>query len=195
MRLPDPANLSVKEFFLLVMLQFFTASAASAMVFDIGGMSGVMVQPTSNYYHMIYGAYLGTAAESEGVGFQAGYLERPPFKDVGFVDQEWSYYVVLGTKLTNPKTKPAGVWGGIGWSRVGGYIKPYGNGSGDNARLPQRSFIIDGPCADLELYILLHGMRLSLAHQTFVGFASDMQTSAYVAWPYNFLMIKLGISF
>ena len=95
-------------------------------------------------------------------------------------------------KLAETTSRKFGVVGGMGWTRLGGYIKP--DKTGANGTLPSRQFIIDGPGAALEVYARVWGMRLSVAHQTFIGFASAMQTSAYVAWPYNFLMIKAGMS-
>ena len=173
---------------LILVLQLFMAPAAFGVILDGGAISGIMVQPTSNYYHMIYGGYLGTSTEMEGVGFQGGYIERPAFKAAGFVDKEWSSYFLLGSKVTDAKIKKAGVWAGFGVSRVGGFIGP----SDGNPDLPKRGFAIDGVGAALECYARVLGVRLSIAHQTFVGFANDIQTSAYVAWPYSFVMIKVG---
>ena len=195
MRLSNQLRRQARGIFLLAVLFCFLSPSLYGVTWDAGTLNGVMVQPTSNYYHMVYGAYVGMQTESEKLGWQAGYLERPLFKDEGFADKEWSYYAVLGSKLVETSSKTFGVWGGVGWSRVSGYIKPLANAAEEAAALPERDFLIDGPAADLELYLRWHAVRLSLAHQTFVGFASAMQTSAYVAWPYNFLMLKLGTSF
>jgi hypothetical protein len=165
----------------------FVAQAAAAVTLEVGTTGGLMQQPTSHYYHAVYGAYFETGRDSEALLGRAAYIERPEFRAAGFIDKDFGYFAMAGTKVT--KTKDRGLYAYFGVGRMEGYVKvdPDGDASSD---LEPRTYAMPGPTALLEYLWRFKGLTLSVNHQTFVGYQDKTQLKAYVAWPYNFFQVN-----
>ncbi len=159
-------------------------SSSFAIELKAGAKSGVMVQPTSSYYHFVYGGLLEASFFTRKLIVRASYIERPEFSHNGFSDQEFGTFGHIGSQLT--KTKTHGLTAFLGYGQMIGYVKY------EEESLPEnkRSFIVKGPSALLEYHVKLAQLDFSVAHQSFTGVASDEQLDAFVAWPYGFIFFN-----
>jgi hypothetical protein len=145
-----------------------------------------MVQPSSNYYHFVYGGYLETGTDERGFLFRGGHVERPVFRSAGYADQDSASYVLVGTQLTRTSLQRFSAFAGGG--AVRGYMKE------DRDHGERASYQIRGLMTAIEYQLDLIGLNLGVAHHAFIGFSSKEELRAYVAWPYNFLLLKMGMS-
>ena len=104
-----------KRILFCVVCSLAMASKAYGLSGIVGVFTGTMQQPTSNYFHFAYGAYLGVETESKGFQIQLGYMERPKFDSLGFEDQEAASFILVGTNLID--------FGWHGFSGHGGFGK------------------------------------------------------------------------
>ncbi len=176
-----------KSFFLMALL---ASTQARAVTVRVDSAAGLMQQPTSHYYHLIYGGQVTVATQTENVFWRGSYLERPAFKTVGYKDKDYGWFALVGTKLT--KTKDYGVFASIGAGQVAGYIKSDKAAAGIT-RNERRSYRLRGPTVALDYEVRFGPVQWSIGHQTFVGFVDRSEVEAYVAWPYNFFQTTLGV--
>lgn len=181
-----------KASFFLPLILLFLSSLFSKQLFSItfhvGTHSGVMTQPSSNYYHAVYGGYFDLGTDDRRFFSRVSYVERPKFTAAGYIDQDYAESFIIGTKVTKAKTH--GLLAGIGGGLVGGYIKPdpdYPEANGE-----KRSYRLPGISTMIEYSLEWKHIDLGIGHQTFIGHADSEQLRAYVAWPYNFILIRLG---
>lgn len=160
------------------------AVPARAVTYHIDSGAGIMQQPTSHYYHFVYGAQISAASQAEGFQWRASYIERPAFKDLGYEDKDFGWFTMVGTKLTK-SSKTSGVYALGGGGRVSGYIK-------DSTQ--KHGFALVGPTVALEYVYRLGPVQWTIGHQTFVGFVDKDEVEAYVAWPYTFFNTTLGFA-
>ncbi len=144
-----------------------------------------MQQPTSQYYHLVYGGYGELGREDRKFLTRLTYMERPKFKSAGFTDQEFGGFAMVGTNLTDVK-KAYGLNTFLGCGRMFGYI------AANEADLPKRNYAISGVTLVLEGYLQFYGIDLGIGLQNFTGLVSREEFKTYVAWPYNFYMARLG---
>lgn len=172
---------------IIVSLVLAVASTARAVYVDVVATGGVMTQPTSNYYHFVYGGIAEAGLESQALMFRAGYLERPAFKAAGFIDQEFCGFAMIGTKVF--ARGGDGVVSFIGWGEMTGTIE-----RDVDAGVPsdKRRYKLPGPTLSLAYRWRLKNLSASIGHQTLIGFADKAQTEARVAWPFNFLLLDVG---
>lgn len=144
-----------------------------------------MQQPTSHYYHLIYGASAQGGTTAEGLLVRGTYWQRPAFNAAGYRDQDYGWWGLVGTKVT--KEKDRGLYAYCGFGRIGGYVS-------DLAQHQTSTYLVNGPVFDVEYE--LHYGRLSLAagHQQFIGYVSQYQVDAYVAWPFSFFTVNVGVT-
>lgn len=169
----------------------FASDVALAATFKVASTGGLMQQPTSHYYHAIYGLAVEGGVESQKFVVRGSYLERPEFRNAGFRDKDYGYFLMAGTKIT--KTKDRGLYAYFGGGRMLGYVKadPDTAVEGD---AKERDFGISGPSAVLEYVFRWKKLDLAANHQTFIGYGDKAQAEAYVAWPYNFFQVSAGIA-
>lgn len=160
-------------------------------VYKIGSLTGIMKQPSSNYYHFTYGGYGEFGNEKETILLRIGYVERPLYSELGFQDQESMIFAILGTKILNNKWH--GLYAYFGYGEVTGFIKADDN-IDPNLQGVKRDFRLPGPTAAIEYNLRLFKLDIALSHQTLIGYTDNEQLRAYVAWPYNFIFLKIGMS-
>ena len=102
-------------------------STTEASVYKLGITSGLMQQPTSNYFHHVYGGYFEVGPDKEWLLLRLGYIERPVFESQGFVDQETFSYLAVGHAF--PFTGPFSFVCHIGGAQVRGFV-------GENLQIP-----------------------------------------------------------
>lgn len=156
----------------------------------LGTAGGLMQQPTSHYYHAVYGVSLDVATESQKGIIRAHYIERPEFRSLGFADKDYGWFGQIGTKVLGPADH--GLFAFFGAGRMEGYVRVI-----DRERIDSdvvaRKYALPGPTASVEYVWRLGGVvDLAVNHQTFVGYVSKEEVEAYVAWPYNFFMLEAG---
>jgi hypothetical protein len=161
------------------------------MTARVGGGYGLMVQPTSAYYLAAQSGYLDLASDGETFICRGAYFERPQFASDGFVDQEYGYYGMLGTKVT--RTLAHGLFGYIGYGVVKGYISEVGDGATSSEKNIRR-YTLPGPVIEIEYAVKFKALRVGFEQITLIGFGDQIQTEARVGWPYNLLLATIGFS-
>jgi len=160
------------------------------ITYSIGPAAGLMQQPTSHYYHYVYGTYAEVSADSRKFYIKALYLERPKFSASGFSDQEFGGFGFVGTKLTSAK-KPYAINTLLGGGKISGYIKQ--DETSSDQSYPTRKYTLNGVALGIEASITISKVHASLFHQTFIGLSSQEDYDANVAWPFNFFVAKVGV--
>lgn len=176
---------------LAVWLAVSLGGPAIATTWDIAATTGVMQQPTSHYYLGMYGVTADLGTDSQKLMARISYLERPKFKSAGFVDQDFGWFGLVGTKVT--KEKDRGLYAFFGFGRMGGTVKLVPSGAPPPAKTTS-SYLINGPTAALEYAVHFGHFYVALGHQTFIGYVDQDQLNAFVAWPYNFFQLNAGVT-
>ena len=168
---------------------FFYKDETFAATYRLSATTGVMQQPTSNYYHFVYGGQADVGTDKDSILLRASYFERPAYRSVGFIDKDYGWSGLLGTKLT--KTKKHGLFAFIGLGKVAGYIKTQAANEG-TVDPKSRSFDLTGINAAMEYAWQIGRLALGIQHQSLIAFADRSQTEAFVAWPYNLFLLSVG---
>lgn len=169
------------------LLFFCLSGQAAAITIGAQSISGLMQQPTSQYYHLVYGGNLEVLTESEGVIGRFSYLERPKFVASGFVDQETFLSATIGSKIT--KAKNHGLYAFAGGAYAAGYIRP----EDESSNLDRRGFQMRAATFGLEYGGKWRSFFASVSHQTIIGVINKQQSDINVAWPYQFYLANLGM--
>lgn len=148
-----------------------------------------MMQPASQYFHIVRGGFLDWGREDQKFLIRLSYIERPVFESSGYADQEMGGFAGLGTQAWWSKNYSLLVFAGAGQMR--GYSKLSDSASGDGG-VSRRDFVLAGLSLALELGVQWQHINLAVNHHLFTGFSTREQTSAFVAWPYTFFLLKLG---
>lgn len=154
------------------------------MQYAYGIQSGMMTQPASAYYYVVYGGYLDLKTDKEVFITRISYLERPKFSSNGFTDQDFSGFALLGTKI-NPKSKYHNLYTYIGYGQVTGYTYKKSDKT-------LRSSKTTGFDVEIEYLYKTKHFHIGASSILFTGLKDKEQTDAKVAWPYNFLLFKIG---
>lgn len=162
---------------------------ALGMTVKIGSSGGLMQQPTSHYYHAAYGVSVDLATDSQKGIVRAHYIERPEFRSLGFADKDYGWFGQVGTKVLGAKDH--GLFAFFGMGRMEGYVKA--DPDRIDSDVNERKYALPGPTASIEYAWALGPIDLSVNHQTFIGYVSQEEVEAYVAWPYNFFMLQAGV--
>ncbi len=168
------------------------AAQARAVTFRAETTAGLMQQPTSHYYHLIYGGLFEISAEKDVAIGRVSYVERPAFKKSGFVDQDRGIFAMIGRKLGKAATH--GVYPFFGVGQVSGYVRSDPAAAGITER-ETRTFALPGLVAALEYQARFGPVAIGGGHQTFVGYVDADELRAFVAWPYNFYQVHAGVEF
>ncbi|MCX6109035.1 MAG: hypothetical protein NTZ90_05455 [Proteobacteria bacterium] len=164
---------------------------ATAATWSINSTGGVLQQPTSHYYHAIYGAEALFATTTEGLLIRASYLERPEFHDAGYADKDYGWFGLIGTKVT--KAANHGLFAFIGGGRMSGYVKADSDYRGTSGEASNH-YLISGLTVAMAYGVHLGPVYLAAEQQTFVGYVDKVQLDALVGWPFHFFQIKAGLS-
>ena len=156
----------------------------------VGTSAGVMTQPASNYYHLVYGGYGEAATEDDWLIIRAHYLERPEFAQAGYVDQDYGWFIHLGTKVT--ATQNHGLYAYFGGGRMSGWLQEDAADSPEGPGTQRRFYSLPGASAAIEYGVRALGVEASISHQSFVGYVDQAQLQARVGWPFNFFQLDLG---
>ncbi len=148
-------------------------------------ISGVMLQPNSQYFHSTYGGAFTLSSPYANLHATLSYIERPKFSASGFSDQEAGVFLVLGREIPLKRNLLLSAAAGIG--RQQGFL--------ESPRLDlHRNYHLDGLSTLGELRYSFSPYTFSLIHQTFVGIDGHEQLRSYVAWPFNFFNLAIGFS-
>ncbi len=177
----------------LVFLGLLLSHTAWAATYKIASLGGLMMQPTSNYFHAVYGASAEVGREDGKLVARMAYLERPQFRSAGFVDQEFFGFFQMGTKLTRAKSH--GLWAFVGPGQTTGYVRAEGSKYPTDNVPPTRKHRVPGLNLAMEYAFRWSGFECAATHQILVGHSSNEQLRAYVAWPYHFLLLRMGVAF
>lgn len=170
---------------------WLVSDVALAATFKVATTGGLMQQPTSHYYHAIYGASFEGGTDSQKFLVRGSYLERPEFDNAGFKDKDYGFFTAAGTKITKEKTH--GLYAFFGLGRMAGYVKA-DEDTEVSGEATERDFAVSGPTAILEYVFRWKMLDLAVNHQTFIGYVDETQLNAFVAWPYNFFQVSTGIA-
>jgi len=146
--------------------------------------AGLMVPPSSQYYHYVFGTQLDLARDSDQSLVRIQYLQRPKFSSRGYTDQDFSGLVLLGQSILQRKS--LGVTSLIGGGYAWGYIKSETDLSDVN------SYKIPGIALALEGRWTTDYLDVRFTHQVLVGHSSKEQLNAYVAWPFNWFVLSFS---
>jgi hypothetical protein len=177
-------------FALSLLLMLVASMPAFAITTRVGSGFGVMVQPTSSYFLAAYSGFIDVATDSEGVMLRGTYVERPKFSSNGYIDQEYGYFGMVGTKLTKQANRGLNCY--VGYGAMRGYLavdKEYY----PDSTAPLRTFRLPGPVVELEYSYSWRHLRLGMEQIVFTGLGDQVQLDARVAWPYNILLINAGL--
>ena len=166
----------------LLLIFSFTAHRAYGIQYGVGVAAGLMQQPTSNYFHGIYGLDIGLASNNRSIIGKVGYLERPTFDNAGYEDKESHGFFWLGSGHQISSSQKVLV--GLGYGSVmGSLTDDEGN---------TREFSSEGPLAYIEWNLWYGNFEVGLAHSIMTGIGDSFQTEAYVTWPYSFVLLRMG---
>lgn len=154
------------------------------MRWDSGGLGGLMVQPDSQYYHYISGVYAGISSEKKKLCFRSSFLQRSPYQASGFRDEEHGYFSHLGTLVAGSSQQGLLLYLGAGEMR--GSLQKTGTNQ-------KRSYNITGFSLQTEYGVQLGGFYGALTYHNFIGIQQNNQVQAFVAWPFNYLFLRLGL--
>ncbi|MEZ4742787.1 MAG: hypothetical protein R3B45_10115 [Bdellovibrionota bacterium] len=150
---------------------------------------GLMTQPTSAYFHGVYGGFIETSDNIRKIIFRTSYIERPKFSFGNYIDQEYGTFAQIGTKLTSEKSH--GLICLVGYGKMGGYIALDKNIVHEGSRL--RTYSLPGPVMNLEYEYNWKNFGISIANMMFTGLGDKEQLDAKVAWPYNLFLLNLDL--
>lgn len=174
-----------------LLVAFFCAPRTYGASYSVLSSAGLMQQPTSHYYHFVYGGSGQAEFFEQKFLVRGSYLQRPKFEEAGFVDQDSGAFAFVGSQIAGNKI--FGVTALIGGGRINGYIRATDEYySSEDA--PERSYSISGLSTALEASARWGSLHVAVNHQTFVGYVDREQLNAYVGWPYNFFLVNVGFT-
>ncbi len=168
-----------------------TSIQALALQLESAPTLGLMQQPTSQYYHLVYGLHLTAATQKEGGILRYRFNERPVFKSQGFSDQDRLQMILIGGKVREI-LKKISIETLIGYGEISGYLKP--TNSATTSKYTRRGYRLYGPAFDLQAGMSLgKRWKVAISHQTIVGLTSEEELKAYVSWPYAMYQVSIGV--
>lgn len=163
---------------------------AFSLSYTLLGHTGLMQQPSSQYYHEIYGLTGKLFFEDSGFFTSLTYLERPKFKAYGFADQEQFAHLNFGKILIDEKHYRLDV--SVGPGRVWGYVEFDGQIPA-SLETNSRDFYINGAAYNTSFSVYLSKVALSISHTFFAGYRDKGDFDSYVLWPYLFFSLGIGV--
>lgn len=177
----------------LVGLLLLTPNSAFAVSIRPVAATGVMQQPTSQYYHWMYGGIFDVGP-TPNLSLRGSYFERPAFHSAGFVDQEFMSFIQGGGSITRKNVFD--IYGFAGLGRVWGYIKE-DLAKDDPAPIRRETYSMPSIVLSMEAGVALAALDLRIGHSQIVCMGSRDQVSTKVAWPYTsyYLTATLPLEF
>lgn len=174
----------------LLMLMPFRALAVSMRPVAV---TGVMQQPTSQYYHWIYGGMFDVGP-TPGLSLRASYFERPAFHSAGYVDQEFLAFAQMGGLIARKSI--IDIYGFIGGGRVWGYLKE-DNSEVASTPVRRETFAMPAAAFSMEASLSLGLVDMRIGHSQIVCMGTSDQVKSKVAWPYTtyYLTATIPIEF
>lgn len=165
----------------------FWGSISYSADFGANIQSGLMQQPGSEYYHFVKGVSLSAKPSRTDLGFKLSYWERPQFKSQNYIDQEFG--LTASFQFIAKKGKNWS-WGlGVGVGRVEGYVAEVDD---QGERLKSSRFSLSGLYNEWAFSWFFGKISLNLSQGVMIGFGPKIETDAYVAWPYQTILISVG---
>lgn len=163
------------------------AFAAREWEFGIDAGSGLMQQPSSQYFLLGYsGSFLFSHAKT-GAGLAITGVGREPFKSGEYVEQDYGGMIEFRKRVATWKSVQLSA--GLGAGEMRGFVKR----SGDT---PLRSdYRMRGASTTIEASWVppkASGLNIFVNHTLFTGFSTRTQSEARVAWPWSFAMAGAG---
>lgn len=146
-------------------------------------VTGLMQQPSSQYYHYVYGGQLDIARKDDVAYMRLQYLERPAFESAGFIDQDFSAAVFFGKSVL--KRGGFGVSALVGAGQNWGYLK---EAKVDNPR--REAYRMPGIGTALEAKWSSARVDLRVSYQTMICQNDRELFDYYVAWPFSWFLLS-----
>lgn len=162
-------------------LLMLTPACAFAISMRPTAATGLMQQPTSQYYHWIYGGMVDVGP-TPNLSLRGSYFERPAFHNAGFVDQEFLAFMQGGGSITQKSIFD--IYGFIGGGRVWGYIKDEASVDGLTP-MRRETFAMSALALTMEAGLSFAYMDLRLGHSQILCMGTSEQIKNKVAWPYS----------
>ena len=140
---------------IVVLFLLLSSNNGLAITWRLGLSSGLMQQPTSNYFHLVRGGYGEFATDSNAINLRLGYLERPQFIANGFRDQESFAYIGIGHAHKFMHILALSMH--LGSGRVNGFVKA------DDPLIETSRYQLDGLMASMEAVISLGKIEFAIA--------------------------------
>jgi hypothetical protein len=166
-------------FFVFLPSPSFGASIRPTLV------NGLMQQPSSQYYHYVYGGQFDIARNDDVAYMRLQYLQRPAFKNAGFVDQDLSSALFFGKSVLKKGSFGIGALVGAGYNW--GYIKEIDNATASREvyRMPGIGTAIDGRWTS-------KAVDIRLSYQIMIC-QNDRELFRYlVAWPFSWFLLSVS---
>jgi hypothetical protein len=158
-----------------------------SLAYELSVDSGLLMQPTSQYYHLAYG--VSAEAEFSKLKFmRIDYTQRPKFSAAGFEDQDSLASVSLGLNLAKKLLRTFDLDSYLGYGTASGYIS-------NSSTNEKRSYSINGPILTAKASQKWKRFSVAVYHQYFVGLSTPEETRAYVAWPVSVSKLAVGVIF
>jgi hypothetical protein len=163
---------------------FLLSQSLQAMLY-LQGFSGVMLQPNSQYFHLVYGSTLSIRPSSSPLFASITYALRPRFSANGFSDQDEGYFFTLGKEIILGPHLRADASAGAGLQQ--GYLE-------EDHFHERRDYSLRGIATKADLVYSYQQASLSISHLCFLGIDNREQLRAHVGWPYNFFHLGVGVA-
>lgn len=182
---PKAPSRSLKYFFVIFTLSVFTSLTLHG--FELSVDSGLLMQPTSQYYHVTYGVSGETEIFKQKF-IRFDFSQRPKFTAAGYEDQDSLGSLSLGLNLAKNLLHHFDLESYLGYGTASGYISEVSTGE-------KRSYSINGPILTAKISKKWKRLTLALSHQYFVGLSTPQETKANVAWPVSVTKFSVGVIF
>jgi hypothetical protein len=169
----------------LILTLFFLIASSLHAAISIHAFSGVMLQPNSQYFHGAYGATITALHQEHHLLASLTYAQRPKFTANGFADQEQGLFLTAGKEFPLSSAFACQASAGIGEQK--GYLE-------DLHTHERREYSLRGIAAKGDIFYRFKTFALGLSHISFVGIDGKEQLTSYVAWPYSYFQLSLGVA-
>ena len=190
MVVPDMKNMSVFFFvpvFFIFLLSSFQVKGASL---HLGGLAGVMTQPSSGYYHSVFGSSFGFFPQKSDFGLTSSFFYRPKVSSRGYTDYEYSQQILVHV-LAHRWTQSLSLWVAFGGGEHIGVLK---NSSGIEA-FDMIHHRLKGVVSGLKLSYQFESVHVEIEHRVMTGVISEDELKMRVAWPFVYSFMSLLFSF
>ena len=150
---------------------------------DLSAGGGVMVQPSSQYFHYVYGSAVTISADQSDFVVRAQMWQRPEFTSSGFQDQDEGAQILLGHRFKNLGVFEFYMYLGGGLAQ--GYIQ-------DLSSQTKSSYKVYGTSSSASLGYHIGRFSITLEHLMFIGRRNQIEIDAKVLWPFSVTWINLG---